>query len=95
MIFDKSFNALDTGMSIAAKKQAVIAHNISNADTPGFEALEFDEILGKVVKRTNRKVIIEEEMKNLAQNSLRYSSYVKLMSAKINILRTVITQGRK
>lgn len=95
MIFDPSFMALEKGMSISAKKQAVIAHNIANADTPGFEALEFDEVLNETIKRKNKNVIIEEEMKDLAQNSLLYSSYVKLMSAKISILKTVVTQGKK
>ena len=95
-VFDATLSNLEKGMQVSTKKQTVIAHNIANANTPGFEPLRFDEILDKVVKKEGKKsVIIEEEMADLAENSIKYSAYVKLMSSKLNILKTVATQGRR
>lgn len=96
IISDPTFDNLERAMNVSTKKQAIIAHNIANAATPGYEAMDFDEVLGKAVKRTeNRGVVIEEEMASLAENSIKYSAYVKLLSSKISTLRTIVTQGRK
>ena len=95
-MFDNTFLHLEKGMKTAAAKQSVISHNIANANTPDYEAMEFDEELGKAVKRTDKKnVIMEEEMASLSENSIRYSAYVKLLTSKLNILRTIATQGRR
>jgi len=95
-IFDKSFNDLEQAIKIAAKRQAIIAHNIANANTPGFEAQEFDEVLGKaIVRQDAKKVVLEKELDALSQNSMRYSSYVKLMTSKLGILRNIATQGKR
>ena len=95
-IFDKSFDDLEKAIRIAAKRQAIIAHNISNADTPGYEALEFDEILGEAVVRQDAKnVVLDKEITELSKNAMKYSSYVKLMSSKLGILRTIATQGKR
>lgn len=83
-------------MEIATRRQEVIAHNIANAKTPGYEALTFDEELMQAVKRLDRKeVVLEEELAALTENSIKYSTYVKLLSSKINVLRTIATQGRR
>lgn len=95
-IFDETFGNLERAMEIATKKQAVIAHNIANAKTPGYEALTFDEELMRAVKRLDKKqVVLEEELAALTENSIKYSAYVKLLSSKINVLRTIATQGRR
>lgn len=83
-------------MEIATRRQEVIAHNIANANTPGFEPQTFDEQLMRAVKRTEqREVNLEQELSSLTENSVQYSSYIKLMTAKFNILRTIATQGRR
>jgi len=95
-IFDPAFDALTRTMQIAAKKQEVISHNIANAKTPGYEALTFNEELMRAEKRQDRKqVIIEEEMTGLAKNSGKFSAAVKLLTSKINILKTIASQGRR
>jgi len=95
-IFDDTFENLQRAMDIATKKQAVLAHNIANIDTPGFEPLDFDEVLGKAVKRIDgRPLVLEQELAALTENSIRYSAYVKLLSSKINVMRAVATQGRR
>jgi flagellar basal body rod protein FlgB len=94
-MYDNTFIRLQESIDKATKKHAVIAQNIANINNPNYEALEFDEALDKAVKRSNRKVVLEEEMAALSQNSIRHSAYIKLLASKINIIHTVITQGRK
>jgi len=96
MIFDPTFNNIEQALKVSSAKQAVSAHNLANADTPGFEPMEFDETLNKAVKRQDSKrVVVEEEMSELSKNQIKYSAYVKLISAKFSILRNIVSQGRK
>lgn len=95
-MFDYAYLSIEKGMKESAEKQAVHAHNLANANTPGYVPMDFDEELGKAVKRQDsKKVVIEDEMSKLSENSMKYSAYVKLLTSKINILRTVATQGRR
>jgi flagellar basal body rod protein FlgB len=95
-IFDSSFSALERAMRVATMKQTVIAHNIANARTPGYEPMTFDEELMRAVKRQDKKqVVIEEELNDLARNSGKYSAMTKLMASKVNILKTIASQGRR
>jgi len=95
-IFDQTFNALEQAMRIATARQQVIANNIANAKTPGYEALTFDEQLMQAVKRQGKKeVVLEEELASLTDNSTKYSAYIKLMTSKMSILRSIATQGRR
>ncbi|MFA6169545.1 MAG: hypothetical protein WCW67_02290 [Candidatus Margulisiibacteriota bacterium] len=95
-VFDPTFGQMERSMAIATKRQAVITQNVANAKTPGFEALEFDEQLMKAVKRQDKKeVVLEDELAALTKNSVEYSSYVKLMTSKLNILKTIASQGRR
>ena len=95
-LFDATFGNLERAMEIATRRQQVIAHNIANAKTPGYEALTFDEELMQAVKRSDRKeVVLEDELAALTENSVKYSSYVKLLSSKINVLKSIVTQGRR
>lgn len=90
------FDSLERSMEIATRRQEVISHNIANAKTPGYVAMTFDEQLMKAVKRMDQQeVVLEEELASLTDNSMKYSSYVKLMTSKMNVLRTIATQGRR
>lgn len=83
-------------MEIATRRQEVITNNIANAKTPGYEALNFDEQLMRATKRLNKKeVVLEDELAALTENSVAYSSYVKLLSSKFNVLKTIASQGRR
>jgi flagellar basal body rod protein FlgB len=95
-IFDPTFVNLQHGIDRAAKKQAVIAQNIANATNPDYVAMDFDEALNKAVIRVNKKdVVLEEEMAALARNTGEHAAYVKLLTSKLNVIRTVATQGRR
>ena len=95
-VFDHALNQLERSMTISTKRQAIIAQNIANVKTPGYEGMEFDEQLMKAVKRREKKdIILEDELSDLTDNSVKYSSYVRLMSSKIAILKSIASQGRK
>lgn len=95
-LFDETFNSLERAMRVTSLRQGVIAQNIANANTPGYEALKFDEQLMKAVTREeNRQVVLEKEMAELTENSVRYSAYVKMLSSKLNMLKTIASQGRR
>ena len=94
-IYDETFINLQNAINKAAKKQAVIAQNIANANNPNYKAKEFDEVLNKAVERANKEIIIEDEMAALSKNSLEHSAYVKLLTTKISVIKTVATQGRR
>ncbi|MFH0886871.1 MAG: flagellar basal body protein [bacterium] len=93
-VFDPTFNRLEVAMKNRAMMQSIIAHNIANANTPGFKPIKFDDVLGKAVRSANT-VDLEEEMSDMAKNSTEYSSYVRLINGKLSTLRSVVTQGRK
>ncbi len=96
VLFDHTFDTLEHSMRVATQRQAVIAQNIANAKTPGYQPMDFDEELMKAVKRTDRKeVVLEDELSALTENSVRYSAYSKMMISKLNILRSIATQGKK
>ncbi|OGC22105.1 hypothetical protein A2291_07160 [candidate division WOR-1 bacterium RIFOXYB2_FULL_42_35] len=95
-LFDGSFDKLEKAMAIVTKRQEIISNNIANANTPGFKPLEFNEELMKAVERVDRsKVVLEDEMAALTENSVKYSSYVKLLSSRISILKTIASQGKR
>ncbi len=94
-IFDDTFVRLQQSINKATMKQSVIAQNIANVNNPSYEALEFNDVLNKAVKRANKKVVLEEEMADLSKNSLEHSAYVKLLTLKMSVLHTVTTQGKK
>ena len=95
-VFDSTFGQLERSMAVSTKRQAIITQNIANAKTPGYEAMDFDEQLMKAVKRQDQKeVVLEDELAALTKNSVEYSSYVKLMTSKLSILKSIASQGRK
>jgi flagellar basal body rod protein FlgB len=94
-LFDETFSNLQNAVNMTTKTQAVIAQNIANAKTPGYEPMDFDKTLNKAVKRANKTVVFEDEMNALSKNSLDHSAYIKLLAAKISVIRTVVTQGKK
>lgn len=95
-LFDASFDKLEKAMAVATKRQEIISHNIANANTPGYKPLRFDEELMQAVERADRpKVVLEDELAALTDNSVKYSSYVKLMSSRLSILKTIASQGKR
>lgn len=95
-IFDSTMASLEKGISHTTRTQEIISQNLANANTPGYVAKKFDKVLERAVeRREGGSVNLEEEMAAMAQNSGRHSAYLKLLTSKLAILRSVISQGRK
>ncbi len=94
-IFDSTFANIERSMIRAEMKQEISAHNIANAEVPGFVPQKFDDVLNKAVDKTDRKFNLEQEMADMAKNSGEYSAYTKFLAAKLAVLRSIVTQGRK
>ena len=94
-VFGKTFDDLEKSMRVTAMRQEVIAHNIANANTPGYVAMTFDEELMQAIKKQDKKkVVLEDELAALSKNSIEYSGYAKMLISKLNLLRTVARQGK-
>ncbi len=93
-LFDNTMVSVEKEIGKASKHQEVIAQNIANAATKGYIPKMYDGETGEIVNRPGRtSVNIEEEMAEMAQ--IRHSSYIKIMSSKLAILRSIVTQGKK
>ena len=95
-IFDPAFSTIERAMGKSVRVQETISNNVANAQTPGYVPKKFDEVLNKEIDRQDRKTVnLEEEMAEMSKNSGKYSAYIKLLSAKLGVLRSVVTMGRK
>lgn len=94
-VFDPSFNRLTEAMENAMMRQAITAQNIANANTPGYEALAFDEELKKAVKRQNKKVDLDTEYAQMGKIATDHTVLVNLYNKKLNVLKVIASQGRR
>ena len=51
-VFDQTFEALSRTIDLRTQNQTVIASNIANADTPGYQAkeLDFEKAMGRALE---------------------------------------------
>ncbi len=94
-VFDPSFNRLSEAMENAMMRQSIAAQNIANANTPGYEALAFDDELKKAVKRQNKKVDLDTEYAEMGKISTDHTVLVNLYNKKLNVLKVIASQGRR
>jgi len=99
VIFDESMQRLTYGMKDSVKRQTVIAHNVSNKDVAGYKPIRFSDELQEMMSRPGFNperdtVIEEEEMAKMTKNRFKYSTYIRLMNMKLEVLKKVINQGK-
>lgn len=94
--------ALGQALDGATLRHRVIAHNIANANTPGFTPLrvsfekQFDAALKPVVEpAAGGKVELDVEMAQLAQNSLQYQALLRGLGRYLAILGAAISEGKR
>lgn len=127
---DNVTKGLTAALRGLAMRQAAIASNVANVDTPGYKAVRvsFEEQLsqtllgegqppsgpssiGRSVQDTDlqpvvqpvlasyrndgNSVDIDQEMLALADTTMRYSAVARLLSERIALMRSVITDGRR
>ena len=98
VLFDDVTALLERDIQEATRRQAIIAHNIANADVEGYQPIRFAEELKEIEKRPGGvsadTVVVEEEMVKMAKNRMRHQTYLKLYTMKTATLKTVLSQGK-
>ena len=94
-------------LDAAVARQAVHAHNIANANTPGYraKAVSFQAAVDieaartqapePVLHDTHQPVNLASEVAAMAENSLQYQSLVRLLNRHLSIAAIALNDGRR
>jgi flagellar basal-body rod protein FlgB len=101
---------LERYMDLLAVRQKLVASNIANADTPGYQTKDIDfetelrraanggpdviEAPGLKSKNDGNNVSIDRESRLLAENALRFQTAAGLMRSEIRSIRMAIDEGK-
>jgi flagellar basal-body rod protein FlgB len=97
-------------MDLLSARQKLVASNIANADTPGYQTQDIDfqsefrsavggpprlqEVVGLPVKNDGNNVSLDREARLLAENALRFQLTSQLMKSQIRQVRSAIQEGK-
>jgi flagellar basal-body rod protein FlgB len=91
-------------MNLVSARQKLVASNIANADTPGYQTkdVDFENELRSQMTGSKPNVMEVSGLKNknrearlLAENALRFSVATQLAHSEISTIRTAIEEGGK
>ena len=98
-------------MNLVSARQKLVASNIANADTPGYQTKDIDfeselrsqmglkpnsiEVSGLKNKNDGNNVDMDREARLLAENALRFSVASNLAHSELNTIRTAIEEAGK
>lgn len=97
-------------LSYLVRRQEVVASNIANVDTPGYQARDVAapadfsaalgsassvfEVSGLVSHNDGNNVSIDRESRILAENDLRFNVATQLLRGEVKQIREAIQEGR-
>jgi flagellar basal-body rod protein FlgB len=109
-MLDRVTGQLERYMDLLVARQKLVASNVANADTPGYQTLDVDfqaelrhaaggdphaiEVQGLRVKNDGNNVNIDREARLLAENALRFQIAASLMRTQIQVVRSAIEEGK-
>lgn len=72
-VFDQTYEALARAIELRTENQAVIASNIANADTPGYQAqeLDFEKAMSRAMESGSGAEDVRGEIHNQVNNVVR------------------------
>lgn len=72
-VFDQTYEALAKALDLRSQNQNIIASNIANADTPGYQAqeLSFEKAMGKALESNDDVAQVRGEIHNQINNVVR------------------------
>ena len=100
---------LEHYMDLLSARQRLVASNIANADTPGYQTQDIDfqsefqnaisapqpiAVAGLANKNDGNNVSIDRESRLLAENALRFNVAASLLRSQIGSLRSAIKEGQ-
>jgi flagellar basal body rod protein FlgB len=99
VLFDPAMRTLVYGIKDSIKRQTIIAHNLANAQTPGYKPIRFADELARLQRRPGFKlsddiVVEEEEMTKMTKNRLKYATYMRLFTMKVDMAKNIVNQGK-
>jgi flagellar basal-body rod protein FlgB len=109
-MLDRLAGQLEHYMDLLSARQKLVASNIANADTPGYQTEDIDfqsefqsaisgaphilEVSGLQMKNDGNNVSLDRESRLLAENALRFSAASSLLKSQISSLRAAIKEGQ-
>jgi flagellar basal-body rod protein FlgB len=109
-MLDRLAGQLERYMDLLSARQKLVASNIANADTPGYQTRDIDfqsefqslmggtpqtvEVGGLQTKNDGNNVNLDRESRLLAENALRFNVASSLMKIQIQTVRSAIKEGQ-
>ena len=109
-MLDAIAGQLERYMDLLSARQKLVANNIANADTPGYQTQDVDfqtefmnatggaaramNVPGLQVKNDGNNVSLDREARLLSENALRFQVASQLMKSQIRIVRSAVTEGK-
>ena len=97
-------------MDLLSARQKLVASNIANLDTPGYQTRDIDfqgelqsamagsphaiEVSGLKIRHDGNNVSLDRESRLLAENSLRFNVASQLVKSELRTLRAAIQEGK-
>lgn len=95
IVFGQSFDNLEKAIFEASRRQQIIARNVANIESENYKKIVFKDELEKAeMKLASKEVLLDNEMAKLAENNIKMTSYVQLLSSRIKQLKKVVTLGK-
>jgi flagellar basal-body rod protein FlgB len=109
-MLDAVAGQLERYMDLLSARQKLVASNIANADTPGYQTRDIDfqgemhavwrgapqvqQVAGLANKNDGNNVSLDRESRLLAKNALRFNLASGLLRAEIQQVRSAIKEGQ-
>ena len=109
-MLDRVSAQLERYMDLLSTRQKLVASNIANVDTPGYQTQDIDfqkefrntvtaepSVVGVpelVVKNDGNNVSLDRESRLLAENALRFQMASSLLRGQISLARSAINEGK-
>ena len=109
-MLDPIAGQLERYMDLLAARQRLVASNIANADTPGYQTQDIDfqfefrnaltgapqviDAPGLQAKNDGNNVSLDREARLLSENALRFQMASNLLRSQIRLTRSAIDEGK-
>jgi len=109
-MLDALAGQLERYMDLLSARQKLVASNIANVDTPGYQTQDIDfqrefqsamgltphtvAVEGLAAKNDGNNVSVDRESRLLAENALRFQVASTLLHAEIQQVRSAIKEGQ-
>lgn len=109
-MLDRLAGQLERYMDLLSTRQKLVAANVANADTPGYQTRDIDfasefqsamgvapevvEVPGLRVKNDGNNVSLDRESRLLAENAMRFQVASGLLRMQIQRVRSAIKEGQ-